>query len=416
MQTCLSGHTQCRVLPHGVDDLSGFPEILDDAAIPSRLLEICSTEQALYIRLLDTKNLEKEILADMASAGYVALSYCWGGDQPHKLTRSSYSKLQDGLSISELPKTLSDAVVYSDALGLRYAWVDSLCIFQDNEDDKCLEITRMASYYNRSIVTICAASAMRCTDGFLRTMAAPDYIFGPVRIRFRSEEGSGFVYLVQDTDTLVEPSTVRAWTLQESLLSRRILIFASRQLYWCCETAIAGCGGTIRDLFARNISTPKSLVPNIHPQGAYKDWPPDVRWKAMVKDYTGRHLNVESDKLLAISALAQSLNPIFKSFGEEPAYLAGLYVDLNNELSWWSQLMWYSKFPPKSSRPTTYRAPSWSWACMEGNIEYLSLPISLSESVSSSQGWSVVDRSIYLDNPSAPYGMIKGGYISAKAK
>ncbi|KAH6648112.1 heterokaryon incompatibility protein-domain-containing protein, partial [Truncatella angustata] len=87
---------------------------------------------------------------------YVALSYCWGGPQEFATTKERLQTLEDGFKASQLPQTLQDAVTVTRSLGVRYLWVDSLCIIQDSEEDKSSELPMMASYYKNAYVTVCA--------------------------------------------------------------------------------------------------------------------------------------------------------------------------------------------------------------------------------------------------------------------
>jgi hypothetical protein len=51
----------------------------------------------------------------------------------------------NGIPLSSLPKTFLDAIVVTKALGLRYLWIDSLCIIQDDEDDWLAESKTMGT-------------------------------------------------------------------------------------------------------------------------------------------------------------------------------------------------------------------------------------------------------------------------------
>ncbi|KAF8846446.1 hypothetical protein BDZ45DRAFT_756174 [Acephala macrosclerotiorum] len=64
------------------------------------------------------------------------------------------------------------------------------------------------------------------------------------------------------------------------------------------------------------------------------------------------------DKLVALSGIAKTIQGRFKDLD----YLAGLWsYDLEN------QLLWYMMAPAKT-RAEPYRAPSWSWASLDGEI------------------------------------------------
>ena len=77
--------------------------------------------------------------------GYAALSYRWGGDQEQKTTiQNTRQRYEDGIKLAELPTALRDAVTVTMQLGLSHLWIDSLCIVQDDENDKEAEGAKMA--------------------------------------------------------------------------------------------------------------------------------------------------------------------------------------------------------------------------------------------------------------------------------
>lgn len=81
-------------------------------------------------------------------------------------------------------------------------------------------------------------------------------------------------------------------------------------------------------------------------------------WALTVSAYTSGRLTKEDDKLVAISAIAREVQPLMQC-----RYLAGHWdVDLVRQLGWSG-----SNF---SSRSKTYRAPSWSWASIDGGISH----------------------------------------------
>lgn len=80
-------------------------------------------------------------------------------------------------------------------------------------------------------------------------------------------------------------------------------------------------------------------------------------------DCTNRNLTFGTDKLVSISALAKR----FGNANFQTEYLAGLW---NQDLA--VQLLWSPARLQLKSRPTTrqteYRAPTWSWASIDGRI------------------------------------------------
>ena len=90
---------------------------------------------------------------------YVALSYVWGGPQRITLQASNYADLHTPGSLTgRLAKTIDDDLTLAEALGVRYVWVDALCIIQDSEEDKAAQLSGMGKVYANSLFTIVAAS------------------------------------------------------------------------------------------------------------------------------------------------------------------------------------------------------------------------------------------------------------------
>ena len=104
---------------------------------------------------------------------YAALSYCWGGPQPVVLTQSSLESMTQRIFMSRLSETIQDAIISTRKLGLRYIWIDALCFIQDFASDKELEISKINHVYQNAYVTICAANAVQCSEGFLRERSLP---------------------------------------------------------------------------------------------------------------------------------------------------------------------------------------------------------------------------------------------------
>lgn len=88
---------------------------------------------------------------------YADSSYCWGEGRQLWTTRETLASKCKGFKVTSLPKTLRGTVLPTQALGQQYFWIDSLCIIQDDGDDKDRELTRMAKYYTRAFITICAS-------------------------------------------------------------------------------------------------------------------------------------------------------------------------------------------------------------------------------------------------------------------
>ncbi|EMD89513.1 hypothetical protein COCC4DRAFT_112232, partial [Bipolaris maydis ATCC 48331] len=96
-----------------------------------------------------------------------------GRDQEHKLTISSLEMLQTGLAISKLPRTLQDAILSSWNLGIKFIWIDCLCISQDDEKDWARGIADLLTTFGNAYLTICASRASDSREGFLHPVSHP---------------------------------------------------------------------------------------------------------------------------------------------------------------------------------------------------------------------------------------------------
>ena len=54
---------------------------------------------------------------------------------------------------------LKDSIKVIRAMGVQYLWIDTVCLVQDNPDDKGKEISRMGDYYSNAFFTIAASSS-----------------------------------------------------------------------------------------------------------------------------------------------------------------------------------------------------------------------------------------------------------------
>jgi hypothetical protein len=103
-------------------------------------------------------------------AQYATLSHCWGFHQPLRTTKATLDLHLQKIRFSDLAKTFQDAAVTCRRLGIRYLWIDSLCIVQGDEEDWQIQSAQMASIYKGSTLTIAASSAHDGTEGcFLST-------------------------------------------------------------------------------------------------------------------------------------------------------------------------------------------------------------------------------------------------------
>ncbi|KAI7786223.1 HET-domain-containing protein [Diaporthe eres] len=138
-------------------------DVFDKTFIPRRLINVSLETPRLAMR--------KDILQSGRSSDfkYAALSYCWGsGESQAKTTSATLNDRQAGISATEMPPTLRDAIRVTRALGISFLWVDALCILQDDISDWEQQCAEMHTIYGSAQVTLCVANTRSCNEGFLQ--------------------------------------------------------------------------------------------------------------------------------------------------------------------------------------------------------------------------------------------------------
>ena len=98
---------------------------------------------------------------------YTALSHCWGSEQNFTTTHSTLNERRNSIQYHDLPKTFRDALKVTKAIGLRYLWIESLCIIPDNQQDWEKELAKMGNVYSNAYLIIVGARAASDIERFL---------------------------------------------------------------------------------------------------------------------------------------------------------------------------------------------------------------------------------------------------------
>lgn len=320
--------------------------------LPKRVLDVEYSTN--FINLVETgpKSTDK----------YVAFSYCWGPNPNFTTTISSLRERKLGIEISSLPKALGDAVRWTRKLCIRFIWIDALCIIQDSKDDWEVESAKMASIYAQAYVTLCGASSPACDLPFLVerekssiTVECLDDHGKPTVVKARRLPRTG---LHDWSGGVPDVWDMRCWTMQEKILSTRMVSCSGEEIQWSCKTMNAcECGRGVPS----NSRYSKSISQLNNETDAY------LFWHGQVVEYTTRRLTCAPDKLPAISGIASVLHRLTNS-----SYLAGLWVkNLVNDLCWERvDVEEVEKRRPSWVTPSLYRAPSFSWASVDGAVFY----------------------------------------------
>lgn len=263
-----------------------------------------------------------------------------------------------------MPKTYRDAVLISHELNIQYLWIDSLCIIQDDPLDWEEEVARMDIIYEGAQVTLAAAWGVNADSGCFREhvprmivevneinegSATMDEIRSRIVLRPRFDSYQS--YFVKDA-----PLSSRAWTLQEFILSRRVLFFAEVGMYWYCSDSCDvedHLDSTAADKRLPNLGK-ISRGQHRGTQALYDSW------QDIIRQYSNRSLTYPADKLAALAGIIR----LFLR-GAEDTPLVGLWgSDIHGGLLWSAQS--HNQIDEEAVR--ILEIPSWSWLKMKGGV------------------------------------------------
>ena len=362
---------------------------------PTRLVYVGSTSRpVVHIRLGAEIN-EGDL--------YMTLSHCWGNLVTFKLSTSNYQQCLQQIQIEDLPKTFQDVIFITRDLGIKYIWIDSLCIIQDSIEDWTKESVAMGDVYFHSYCNIAAAAASDGNGGCLRIR---DAVY-PSSFKHRHQRkfhgigrnmaytgdlwfrrlklsvGKGYEdrvfpfhpkgnYDFIDTrlwehEITQSPLCNRAWVLQEIVLARRTIYFCANQLFFgcaelcACESQPQGYKAVMNEgneplimssnwsqvslAASKNVFMGVSSVAQEDASRSSSIYIPEYLriWTTLLDEYSTKALTEPKDKFVAISGLASRISKV----NPTATYFAGIWrdeMDVENSL-FLAQLLWNPNFP-----------------------------------------------------------------------
>jgi hypothetical protein len=402
LSSCVKSHNRCR--QHSTDQL------------PTRLIYVGSPDDSRKPHLYTTGPSDKDLR-------YVILSHCWGPDsgQISKLRRDNNLQMEHAIDELSLSKNFRDAIAITRGLKMEYVWIDALCIIQDSPDDWARESAKMAQYYKGGEVMISALASAGADDGILRARTADT---GSIKIPMNGDD----VYLrpaledawcafqpgshseARDKIT-IQPLTDRAWTLQERLFPSRIIHYTGQQIVWQCKTCIASEDNQYE--FKSDDQTtcvPKDLINlqtrQANPAGKLAPKPSleSCRWYKLLANYTSRHITYASDILPGLSGLAREVQDL-----TEARYLAGIWD--GHPRIFLRTLLWNSSHGRKPNTLALNGSPSWSWASIQGKIEYWDDRKYQTKNPNANPKFFLKETTLTTSNP---FGQVSGGRIGVR--
>ena len=339
-------------------------------------------------------------------ASYITLSHVWGKAQIITTTTSTLAERMEGIAMESLSNTFRDAVEVARQINVRYLWIDSLCIIQNDLADWEKESAKMGSYYSNALFNIAAVSSSDGSGGLFTSRNPRQIAPCPITVVFPSKDSirdgkkiEGFLRASSGWDPVLQvagfqrpPLWQRAWVLQERLLSTRLLMFSNMQMSWKCRQEEASesvpegsqrhTDMTSTDEMLRlvlmglkkfplkaQVIEPEIVVPEregeeehtVHAYGTEELIRVYNAWYDLVSLYTKCELTVASDIFPAISGIASCI-----ASATQDRYVAGLWIrDIHRGLVWSAPDSTISKPDLRQ-----YRAPSWSWASLRATSNF----------------------------------------------
>lgn len=302
-------------------------------------------------RLIDVVN-ECVVEADRSFV-YICLSYVWGEAKPLRLSSANMKRLVRpgglGRRWADVPRTFRDAISVSKAIGVRYVWIDALCIQHDDKKNLAHQIGNMDLIYRDAVLTIVSVTSnanssipgvhqnsrdiktIQFEDGDMKLVCARPSLADAIR-------GSAW--------------ESRGWTLQEKFFSKRLLVFTQNQVYYKCRDAI-WAEDTATEHLSPIVSDSASVTTEVSGRIVYF---PDERsdlgnlldYMDLLQEYTTRRLTHDTDILAAFSGILAYFAP---QLGPNIMGLPERVID--------SALLW--KWPQHELVPRRSGFPSWSW-------------------------------------------------------
>ncbi len=315
-----------------------------EKTLPPRLIDVGSAGQGDSLHIVNV---------DENTAGrYVALSHCY---RHRDIAQANLLPIsQEKVEIALLPKTFQDAVVVTRDLGVKYLWIDELCIALQDAKDWARDSANVGAVFTNAYLTLAATGAKDTSEGLFLQRRPREYVLvdhttaenveGQIMacVLPLSKEAIDDYYL----DMQSEPLSQDVWAFQDRVLSPRTLHFASDQIYLECQKGFISEDGL--DLSHANL----------HGGSRFDRIPQDKEkaisaWHGMLWGYGRRFPENADDKLPAIANLARAYAEILQD-----EYIAGLWKQhLVESLSWQSL---------RRNDLAQSSAPSWSWASFGG--------------------------------------------------
>ncbi|CAG7556496.1 unnamed protein product [Fusarium equiseti] len=331
------------------------------------------------VRLVDAHS-------SVESREYMTLSYRWTAETERtSLKTSNKNEFYRSISILDWPQIYIDALYIARQMEVRFIWIDSLCIVQDDERDWEKQAAQMDAIYTNGVLNLAGSEGNRCPG---LTMRRNPLRVSPCSLTSHGSpsdktEAHWLCFRPDDFEKSVNESPLyeRGWTFQERVLSKRTVHFGE-QLFWECaclraseafplgtdhpdctpaDDAILQIKKDLRNRHILNQEQPFSTSSKLH-----------LLWSTVIRNYTKTRLTKASDRLVALRGIANSIS---RSFGlSKSDYVGGLWKPyLAHQLLWAREQAQYTNEDIEMSSYLANYFPSWSWASCPGETRFINI-------------------------------------------
>ncbi|EXJ72525.1 uncharacterized protein A1O5_03671 [Cladophialophora psammophila CBS 110553] len=345
-----------------------------DFDVVRRWITVCKTEHGSKCnghggnkspakRLIDV---EKDCTVDGSTVKeYLTLSYVWGMAAQFMLTKDVVvDSTKEGFFASlgtKIPQSIRDAMQVCRNIGVRYLWVDALCIVQDDDEDKKDQIGLMDEIYGRALAVLIVAAGDGADYG-IPGMGEKKRALASYQ---ETLDGKKLMTSLATTTFSAKRSqwNTRAWTYQEYILGNRLLVFTETYIFFKCsesmfrDDTVAPALGPLPSMPIQSddewiLFTLNDISEDMDPKKAWKDY-----YDGLLAFYLRRNMTFDSDALPAFSGilkvLSKTLGPF--CFGLPKKYFG-------------RSLLWTDPHHGIFKRRADF--PSWSWAGWKWTFEY----------------------------------------------
>lgn len=369
LETCVNTHKTCNY---------------KEGILPTRVIDVGSDTQSPFL-----------YITNQETGRYVTLSHCWGGSSPITTTLATIEERTMGIMVDTLPKTFHDAVLITRSLGVRYMWIDSLCIIQDSWEDWEREALNMSAIYENGYVMIAAEGSDNCHGGcfpfqggkeaktFTTAVSGPGGRSSKVYFNLTnllSDNRGEICHRLHSPQGGFQPNALdtRGWTLQERILAPRTLHFGKIEVGWECAGGRACECQTVQTQTDTDSRFKARLIHhNRGPAATGGTLAQDFVgerwiWSNIVDEFTHRNLTQPKDLLPALSGLAKRM-----SNAAENDYVCGMWRDRLPAFLFWKPDYSHIKAHDIHNAPRRhqdgYYAPTWSWASVISPVIFVGL-------------------------------------------